>query len=81
MGSCSALQPGRCKGREEDLCNSGLVLPRVHTLTKRSERKEKEMGSLTELMTFVSMSEINRAKMREIKMSIFDTEWTYGNTA
>lgn len=40
-GSCAALEPGRCKGRE-DLCNSGLVLPRVHTHTKREKEKKRQ---------------------------------------
>lgn len=44
LGSCSALEPGRCK-RREDLCNSGLVLPRVHTHTKRRGRKKRNVKS------------------------------------
>lgn len=71
LGSCASLEPGRCKGRE-DLCNSGLVLPRVHTHTKRrewkaeGERKEKrkETWALTELITFVSIFKITRADLR-----------------
>lgn len=39
-GSCAAPEPGRCKGRE-DLCNSGLVLPRVHTHTQNGQRAKK----------------------------------------
>lgn len=41
LDSCAAPQPGRCKGRE-DLCYSGLVLPRVHTHTKRRLWKKEE---------------------------------------
>ena len=45
LGSCAALEPGRCKGRE-DLCNSGLVLPRVHTHTKRALGTERIVSTL-----------------------------------
>lgn len=39
-GSCATPEPGRCKGRE-DLCDSGLVLPRAHAHKKRENKKKK----------------------------------------
>lgn len=67
-GSCAAPQPGRCKGRTE-LCNAATRAPQsahAHTKSQRKSRQGVGRGAqsrrLTELMTFVSLFKITRAK-------------------
>lgn len=70
-GSCAAPEPGRCKGRTE-LCNAGTRAPQsahAHTHTHKTQRKSRQgvgrgaqSRRLTELMTFVSLFKITRAK-------------------
>lgn len=70
-GSCAAPEPGRCKGRTE-LCNAGTRAPQsahAHAHTKKPQRKTRQgvvrgaqSRRLTELMTFVSLFKITRAK-------------------